>query len=495
METLRTFLEKQACYIYILLIIPFFIFSYYFIQFSVDDSFITYRYAHTFVNHGIWNWGATTSLVEAYTNFSYAVLSILPMLWGMAPNLFFKIFGVIILVGMLLVMRRFAGSRIHLLLGLALLTLSPWFYVHLYSGLETPLFVALIFIVFLLVEKDGPSSWIYACCLLLPLTRPEGAIYSVGALGLYMYQSDRQIYKDRGVLFIGLIGVIYFVWRIWYFGYLLPNTFYLKSVVGFDLQGIGKNIFSAKLYITSALVLLFFVRNYTFRLLTILSSGVFFLSYAPSSLAMDYASRFAFQVFFPVFLLATQVIDTRAWYKPALLGVIAAIVAMVNISDLRGEARWYAEYFPRLIQSHKKLGLALQPFKDRNYSMVVQDAGLIPYYSEWKTYDIFGLADTEIAHEGNTVKYLETRNPDMILLYGTSPAGALLPGITASFIHSHEYQYIGYTKWFPNYYIFVYLKKGLPDQSDIEKAIAEVRDASDNFSIDWNLFAKLGYLT
>jgi hypothetical protein len=212
---------------------------------------------------------------------------------------------------------------------------------------------------------------------------------------------------------------------------------------------------------------------------------------------MTYADRFPFQIFFPLFLLATQVIEYKQWYKLALIGTAFAGIALSDLSRFRDEARWYAEYFPRLIQSHKQLALALRPFTERNYSLAVQDAGIIPYYSDWHSFDLVGLTDVELAHGGLTAPYLEARQPDLILSYGSRvpTPDDLPPGVLGDFIRTHSYELVGYTKWQPSYYLVIYLKKGLPDRDALVRAISKVQAASDSFTVDWKVFRRLGYLS
>src|SRR5699024_3887091 len=65
-------------------------------RFTIDDAFITWRYGQTLVHHGMWTWDPWAPRVEAYTNPIYAFLSIIPALVGMSPELFFKVFSLLL---------------------------------------------------------------------------------------------------------------------------------------------------------------------------------------------------------------------------------------------------------------------------------------------------------------------------------------------------------------------------------------------------------------
>ena len=115
------------------------------VQFGVDDSFITYRYAQNLMQHGVWNWNPTGEKVEAYTNFIYAALAIIPEGLGISSFIFFKIFGCLTIVYLSIRLHQLLGNSLAFLLSLTFLLGNPLFYLHAYSGLETPLFVLLIF--------------------------------------------------------------------------------------------------------------------------------------------------------------------------------------------------------------------------------------------------------------------------------------------------------------------------------------------------------------
>src|SRR5688500_16079952 len=74
----------------------FILFSLLFYSFTVDDSYITWRYGKNLVENGVWNWNNNSDYVESYTSFTYAVLSVVPELFSISSPLFFKVFGLIL---------------------------------------------------------------------------------------------------------------------------------------------------------------------------------------------------------------------------------------------------------------------------------------------------------------------------------------------------------------------------------------------------------------
>lgn len=120
-------------------------------QFVIDDAFITYRYGYNFVNYGVWNWNSDGNKVEAYTNFSYAVLSIIPAYFGWSALWFFKAMGLGWL-GLFIWRARVAAGELREWATLFICA-NPYVYVNFFSGLETGLFMVLVLESFIQTRK------------------------------------------------------------------------------------------------------------------------------------------------------------------------------------------------------------------------------------------------------------------------------------------------------------------------------------------------------
>lgn len=66
----------------------FIFFSFYFISFAVDDSFIYLRYGKVLLETGEWNWNPGLPKIEAYTGILYAILGIIPAFLNFPPIFF-----------------------------------------------------------------------------------------------------------------------------------------------------------------------------------------------------------------------------------------------------------------------------------------------------------------------------------------------------------------------------------------------------------------------
>jgi hypothetical protein len=475
LNKIESFIEKYRWFLIGIGIAEAIFLTAFFLQFAIDDSWITYRYAKNLVEHGIWNWNPDrANPTEAYTSFIYAFLAILPTLIKIEPSIFFKLFGLAIFFALIYRMKKHAACDVAFILGFYATVFSFYFFVHLYSGLETPLFIFLIFETMLVLSDKGEvnEKYLYILLLLLPLTRPEGIIYSIGAFFFLLIKNGLKIKNKLFLLSVIFAGAFYMAWRVLYFGQIFPNPYYVKNIYS---AAKALNAFARSLPLL--IVLLFFaalLRDNVFTLFTVLSLAIFSFVYAPSQLLMNFADRFRFQIFFPLMLFFA--ISLKQKYRLLLVPLF-----LFCFWPMYGNIRyfsWLKYYGPVLNRAYKELGVRLAQFKDRHYTFLVGDAGVLPYYSEWKCYDPIGLADKEVARRGLSQQYLEKIRPDLISLYSRTPdkRGVFKDYDQEKVLdyiqHHREYEKIGGIRPF-DYYLIFFLKRTVPDYNDIKFQVQE----------------------
>ena len=205
-----------------------------------DDAYISFRYAENLAaGHGpVFNLGER---VEGYTDFLWVVLLALCRLAGAPVPLASQILGIGFSVASLCLAaglaRRFSSSLPGAgLVAAFLLAASPAVARWAVGGLEAPLFSFLALLTvwcFLRDEEAGPVSWRWpAACFLASLARPDGVLLF---LVTFFFGLRRSLFRGLGVRrqFLALatylaLGAPYFLWRIWYYGTLLPNTYHAK---------------------------------------------------------------------------------------------------------------------------------------------------------------------------------------------------------------------------------------------------------------------------
>ncbi len=290
---------------------------YLFSRFTVDDAFITWRYARNFIETGIWGYNPTGfDITQAYTNPIFAALALVPAALGLDFVLFFKLIaiasGVVFAVGMV---AAAANRRLAVVLTLALLAL-PATFIHAFSGLETFLYASFLGLFFIAVQS-GRTGYATLLASILVFTRPEAWLLAVLLPGYYLFGGGsensgsfaryvprvRNFVANHWITLAPLVLLVpYFVFNAVYFGELLPNTFYVKSGSSFSPSRLLKYFF-----FILPVVLLFRGGRGGVGILVVLYFVPVALNYATSNLQMDYAQKFAFQIFFPIATLLAHV--------------------------------------------------------------------------------------------------------------------------------------------------------------------------------------------
>ena len=221
-------------------------------KYIVDDAYISFRYAENLALHGELNWNVGEDPVEGYTGVAYHVLLAGFIKAGIPPILASRFIGIFSFwLGFLmlyLIARRLLLPPIFIGSLVLLYATTPILFTHTFSGMETMLFAALMLASLLAVvsKKDGALSILL---LLTSLTRPEGVAFSAFlfiAVAVVRYREDREAFKrflKHFLLVYFLPAAAYFTWRFFYYGQLLPNTFYAKSGLGFHAPTLFRRAF------------------------------------------------------------------------------------------------------------------------------------------------------------------------------------------------------------------------------------------------------------
>jgi hypothetical protein len=212
--------------------------------FTVDDSFISFRYARNFARGLglVYNPGER---IEGYTNFLWTVLLGLGIKLGFDPEVLAKILGGASAVGVLFVVYRLSGSlrayRTMPCVATWLLATTIVLSGYAVFGLETALFVFLVvggIYLFLRETGDlmrGPRAraeaekptafpWSGVVFALAGLTRPEPPIFYVPILMLFLVRDlfGRQNLIRAALVYVPVLS--HYAFRLAYYGALIPNT-------------------------------------------------------------------------------------------------------------------------------------------------------------------------------------------------------------------------------------------------------------------------------
>lgn len=202
------------------------------LNFTQDDAYISYRYVANFLNgHGlVYNIGER---IEGFTNFGWVVYLILWGSLGIGYVAVSKVTGFLCGAGVVIVTHLIARHLIdqkrwwHYLpayLVAANLSLAYWSP----AGLETAAFALCVSLALLLYVR---RSYLLIFALLMAVwLRPEGAIIAA-LLIVIEWITERRIPRfsliSAGTAFV--LSLPYVLFKLLYYGSILPNPFYAKT--------------------------------------------------------------------------------------------------------------------------------------------------------------------------------------------------------------------------------------------------------------------------
>jgi hypothetical protein len=449
-----------------------------FFSFTADDAFISFRYSKNLILHHIWNWNATGTREEAYTSALYTVIAIIPAFLHLPTVIFIKLIGLACLGVIFYRLRTLTSSRFPFLLGLLAVAFSPVVWVHIYSGLETPLYMLLILEMAIAVKRaqDTSPAWVYTLFLLLPLARPEGFVFA--CVGVFLFWKARG-HASKQLAWFGAalcLGIVYFLARWHYFHHLLPNPFYVKVAHQplRDLLGeLAVNLAQFKGYFFAIVLIALLARRPVTRVFALCSLLLLLLLFAPHEMAMNYADRFYVQLTLPIVLIFLIAEDI-----PRVSRFAAIIAALFLLAFSPSDILKQLKYPANIARAHFDLGKRLAPFA-ANHTLIAGDVGGTPFYSNWFSYDFLGLATNSIAQHGLSVTTLNQMHPDLIILYNENPGPGLLSNgswvgdpertgrAMVQYINqSGAYQYAGSAKS-NGFYLVEFLRKDTPQHDQI----------------------------
>ena len=495
--------------------------------FVPDDAYISFRYAeHLAQGTGlIFNPGKAP--VEAYSNFLWIVLCALVSRVGDLPDLAPKLgigFGALSILTLWLILTRRPVTAWAMTLALILFALAGPFVLYAVSGLETPLFGFLLLVSILCLDialgTARRAAWLALACagILLALTRPEGLltfpllivlVWSLHKLGVEPCMDARGIFW-ASVLFGGGV-VLYQIWRVAYFGEILPTPFVSKGGGGNSLiyaWSVNTRYFFTRqthyfaplgyYYLTLALIAggaLVALRARkiiapieTLAFLVALAYGFIYFNFVDWMPGMRYYAALVGLVLIPLSGLeramatSTERAPTMAIFALSVaLGLFGVFtIAQLKIDSKANEESTRASLVP--------LGQWLRVNAPRDALLAMSDVGATPYYARLATLDINpnALTDLHIARNGFTTDYFFERNPGIVVLVSFSLTRLETYSEYARLLKdarfANAYSLIGITRydWYADRSYWVYARRdlALPSEqfSNFPKGIGSTND-------------------
>lgn len=390
----------------------------------VDDALISFRYAHNFITgHGlVFNAGER---VEGYTNFLWTMLLAAVMVVGVDPvvasaALTLLLAFVIVLLTVVLAKQVMSSGWAWTAAGLLVVNAPFLLYTSWGSGMETALFTALALATVVALARD---QWKTAGLLtvLTLLTRPDGILLAaVGGLSALLVGKRCRLWSPfvtYSTIIILLFGP-YYVWRWSYYGYPLPNTFYVKvgssgaqviRGLGY-LWAFGRDYWILGTGLGGALIGLWVWRRTAQRRTMVSVLITAFASLYALYVVMvggDWMPGARFGVPLAPLLAILTIWGLAGLVKgiPRLLAPVAALLVLLIValalrlpSESKSNAASRVYRHDYLVKVHREVGRWINLHTPANVTITEDWAGATPYYADRPTIDILGLNDLYIAH-------------------------------------------------------------------------------------------------
>ncbi len=437
---------------------------------AVDDAYITFRYAEN-LHEGyglVWNRGGEHS--EGYSNLLYVVLLALLAKVGIAFEAGAILLALAAALGAAAILAWSAGPRQAWFAMGAVVSLSCLLNgdvaAHASHGLETLLFGFLATAMTATLSRVAarPPATVRLLVLaailstLLFLCRPDGVLLLgvAWASNLWLLRgSPQQRPAFLAATAVGVAGLGYAAFKLAYFGYLLPNPYYMKgNVSGF--AGIAET----KAFIVAYAVPLSILGGSTVLATVIaairkrsghaimiepalLMAGIMtvcWLGYGAKILhEIDFNHRFMFPIVPIVWFAIARGASTLSAALPASLAALLGTLVFAGVVGMEWpQAKWramqlgepgavdpYTSAFLRLGKAIADTGLGDQ------IAIACSHAGATPFASKARHYDLGGLTDNKICARTppeERARYLETLRYDILssTLFPASPGSSSL---------------------------------------------------------------------
>ena len=384
-----------------------------------DDMYIFLVYARNFIEgHGLTFNGM---VVDGFTSVFWVFLITVIGFTGISlPQLAEGLSMVSALLALIATYQLAKGMKIQqgwlLLVPPILLALTGDFAFYSVVGLEEVLFTAFITFCLALVfsqpaERLLGSSYFPILLVIMILTRPEGALFCA-FLFLIPLRRDTFLQTIQCGLKLLLYLLPILVWERYYYGYWLPNTWYVKGNAGLANLGHGEIyfLFNIERYLGVAIILVVLLiygkfANRQLGLKEMIYPTIIVVAWLTYITIQGGDNMVGGRFLLPVLPIAycmvakvasnVQMKPTWAMAGMVVLG-ISLLYGYLGNSGLYAQAQSWRDAYPVRI----KAGNYLHDHFPKDTVVALNPAGIIPFYSQLPTIDMLGLNNVYIAHEG-----------------------------------------------------------------------------------------------
>ncbi len=413
-------------------------------HFTIDDGFIAFRYSDNLANGYGFSWNYDDSQEFGFTSYFHTILVAFGIVLGFDPVIFNKfltvIAGIITIITVGFLVKELTNNQFkYYFVSSLALAMTPFFAFHAIAGLETTLFISLFtlsiytYVRFLKQEKTHNLIILLAFIILSTFTRYEGSLLAFGMIIHQLYNKiilkNKIDLKQIGFFIIPIIflgGLL--IWNNYHFGQALPNPFYVKKTM--EASDIIRNVYELAavfvFMIPHVLLILLYLKNNlknpqtSYFIIQIIVAMIPFLFITQW---MNYFYRYYFHIvpiiialsIFSFFSIKEKIIFGK--YAKCVFVIVMLLLVAYNLPT-NSQARGMADGQSKIMDSsHITIGKILGKYDSlRNNTIgIAVDAGAIPYYSKWKSYD-YTLNDKYVTQHGFDIERFYQQDPKIIII-------------------------------------------------------------------------------
>jgi hypothetical protein len=393
-----------------------------------EDAVILFQYSRNLAEHGAITFLAGGPHTEGATDFAWMLLIAAANRCGVPAFWCSAIFSVLSLIALAAVLLRLAKLRFSVPLVLAIAgsaALFPQIFAAAFGFAILPDALLLAMLVLYVVECRAAAASLAA--LVLCLFRPDGIVFVVPLLLCLLLAKERRARSMGAICAVFVVpGVLYSLWRWHYFGELFPLPFLVKSdthrVLGIV---VARSVRTSLIFLLFTAIILVPVarlrerRNLHLAIALIAVPTAFYWM-----MRLDQNVGYRFFYYLP---LAAAILLAVNWpalsvQRSLILRTAFAAWLLLFAMPLYRELRTFRdEQFDNVKQISQELGQLPQ-----KGTMITSEAGFLPYFSGWTTYDAWGLNTAEFAHRFFQPSDVSRLNPDLVVLHPDRPESCLV---------------------------------------------------------------------
>jgi len=377
-----------------------------------EDAVILFGYSQNLAQDGRISYNPGEAPVEGATDFLWMLLIALGNYLGISPYASSLLLSLLGLLWMIFVFYQWQRDNAVIFLSFCLgLLLAPQWWAAL-QGFSSYFWGGALISMFYFYYRGNNRLFVLAA-LFACLIRPEAVIMVIPLALTLIYLSSDRLRLYQTFFSIGLLpGILYFFWRWKYFGLFFPLPFYVKGLQAkwgiFDLDSLHYwGIYLGRYLSPLIIPLVIYWKKLPLKAKILAIVGIFIpaLFYSSISLEQNIAHRFAFPV-----LLSSLTAFALLWKqlkRPWLwMGIYLTLSLLYSFIYLARSLPLHQDQYP-------SLGKELKNFSG---NMALTEAGRLPYYSRWKSLDLWGLNSPKLSRKAPDIHDFQEFQADIILL-------------------------------------------------------------------------------